>query len=133
VLRGVASAIWRGDLGWGTGSERMSKLTEIFGADNAAKVKRYVEKHDYKQFDPSFSIAPEHSYSKMKEMFGTSGETYGSSYSSSYSGTNSSTESNTPLRASNTNEKPEDISNVSEDPNTGKTTGTYNRYDPTTG
>ena len=82
VLRGVASAIWRGDLGWGTGSERMSKLTEIFGADNAAKIKRYVEKKDYKQFDPSFSIAPEHSYNKMKEMFGTSGETYGgSSYS----------------------------------------------------
>lgn len=34
IKRKVAAAIWNGNYGWGTGSDRAHRLSEVFGADN---------------------------------------------------------------------------------------------------
>lgn len=46
--RKVAAAIWNGGYGWGTGSTRSSRLTEVFGANNGiqALVNKNVGRYD---------------------------------------------------------------------------------------
>lgn len=48
VKRKVAAAIWNGGYGWGTGSDRSKKLTEVFGANNGiqALVNQNVGRYD---------------------------------------------------------------------------------------
>ena len=48
IKRKVAAAIWNGNYGWGTGSDRSKRLTEVFGANNGiqALVNRGVGKMD---------------------------------------------------------------------------------------
>lgn len=71
IKRKVAAAIWNGGYGWGSGSERASKLKEVFGPNNGiqAMVNRGVGKHDTPP-------GQDYTYLKMRKtykgyMFGT--------------------------------------------------------------
>ena len=61
----VAAAIWNGTLGWGSGADRVKKLTEVFGANNgiqslvSQKVGMYYSGNDLAQY----------SYANMRKKF----------------------------------------------------------------
>lgn len=64
VKRKVAAAIWNGGYGWGTGSDRSKKLTEVFGANNGiqALVNQNVGRYDA-------SPGKEYTYLNMRKAY----------------------------------------------------------------
>ena len=60
--KGVAAAIWNGGQGWGSGSDRVSKLAEVFGENNDIQ-SNYVNKKNYA------GTPSDYSYEKMKKKF----------------------------------------------------------------
>lgn len=60
----VAAAIWRGGLGWGSGTERSNKLTEVFGSNNGIQnmVNQGIGKNDG-------SDLSEYTYTKMRKKY----------------------------------------------------------------
>lgn len=60
IKKGVAAAIWNGGYGWGGGSTRKSRLTEVFGEND---IQNYVDKKDFAG-DPK-----KYSYELMRKKF----------------------------------------------------------------
>ena len=60
----VAAAIWRGGLGWGSGTERSNKLAEVFGNNNGIQdmVNQGIGKNDG-------SDLSEYTYTKMRKKY----------------------------------------------------------------
>lgn len=60
----VAAAIWHGGLGWGSGTERSNKLTEVFGSNNGIQnmVNQGIGKNDR-------SDLSEYTYTKMRKKY----------------------------------------------------------------
>lgn len=64
VKKKVAAAIWDGGYGWGTGSTRASRLTEVFGANNG--IQALVNKGVGKS---GVSLTNEYTYANMRKKF----------------------------------------------------------------
>lgn len=64
IKKKVAAAIWNGGYGWGTGSTRTNRLTEVFGAGNGiqALVNQGVGRSDV-------SLSDEYTYANMRKKF----------------------------------------------------------------
>ena len=64
IKKKVAAAIWNGGYGWGTGSTRTSRLTEVFGANNG--IQALVNKGVGKS---GVSLTNEYTYANMRKKF----------------------------------------------------------------
>ena len=64
IKKKVAAAIWNGGYGWGTGSTRTSRLTEVFGANNG--IQALVNKGVGKS---GVSLTSEYTYANMRKKF----------------------------------------------------------------
>ena len=64
IKKKVAAAIWNGGYGWGTGSTRTNRLTEVFGANNG--IQALVNKGVGKS---GVSLTSEYTYANMRKKF----------------------------------------------------------------
>lgn len=64
IKKKVAAAIWNGGYGWGTGSTRTSRLTEVFGANNG--IQALLNKGVGKS---GVSLTNEYTYANMRKKF----------------------------------------------------------------